>query len=416
MANQLTNLQIDRVSYCGRGINKHARIALYKKAPAADAPAVRLAKMCCETERGAILFADAVAKEAAERAYWKANEAVSPLLCAVGDSVRSIVGNVDLDENTKREMLKTSVEQFAAALSDAAPLGAMADAIAKSLSDSTAVDKIATLAAHGGNPKQGDSAMPEPTTAELSKTIEKMQADLDKADRIRKATKDEASHMADMTPEQRDTFMAKSPEDRGAAMKKAADDVLAKAEAERLAKASDETLTVDGVSIRKSDNPGMFAILKSQQATIAANAAEIAKANDRAEMVTLTKRASDEFGALPGTPVAKAEVLKHLATAPEAVRATCEAIFKAAQAQAGKAFGRIGTSKSDDGTPADDGSAKAVWKGKVEDVKKANPGMSGQDVLSKAQELHPTEFAAAYPTTADAVAKSTAAAHGSVAA
>lgn len=315
----LTRLKIDRVSYCGRGMNKHATIALYKS---------------------------------------------------------------------------------------------------KSGSGSTATRKTATLAATEGDLEQGDETMAEPTTADLTKTIEGMKATVAKAERVLKASKDEKLHMADMTPEQSDAFMAKTPDERAACMKKAADDAVAKAAEEKkaadLAKASDESLTVDGVTIMKSANPGLFAIVKSQQAKIAENAAEIAKANERTEMVTLEKRATDEFAHLPGTATEKAGVLKLLKSAPEAVRTSAEAILKAAEAMAKGAFGRVGTSKSGDGKPATD-DAKKVWKGKVAELRKAYPTLDGERILDKAHELYPTEFAAAYPDTATAVAKSTEAALGVIA-
>lgn len=259
--------------------------------------------------------------------------------------------------------------------------------------------------------------MAEPTNAELIKTIEGMKADLAKADALRKATAAEKQHMVGMTSDQADAFMAKSPADRQSCMAKSAEEAKTKADALAKAKASDETLTVDGVTIAKSDNPGMFAILKSQQAELAKNAEEIRKANERTEMVTLEKRATDEFGNLPGTPAEKAALLKHLKSAPEEVVKTAESILKAATAKFDPAFGRVGTSKSGDpATAAAAGNARTVWKGKLEELRKANPGLTGEQILDKAHQLHSAEFAAAYPVTVDALRKSTEAATGVVAA
>lgn len=98
------------------------------------------------------------------------------------------------------------------------------------------------------------------------------------------------------------------------------------------AKAGDETLTVDGQVFRKSDNPGLFAVIKSQQAEIAANKAAIEKANDDAELTRLEKQASDDLGNLPLTAVEKAHVLKHVNRMPTAQKDHVLQLLKAGNA------------------------------------------------------------------------------------
>lgn len=90
--------------------------------------------------------------------------------------------------------------------------------------------------------------------------------------------------------------------------------------------AQDEAITVGGVELKKSVvGEGTFLVLKAQ-------AAEVAKAKEDAEIVTLTKRAETEFANIPGEPVAKAKALKALSGLPEAERATIEAALKAGDA------------------------------------------------------------------------------------
>lgn len=118
-------------------------------------------------------------------------------------------------------------------------------------------------------------------------------------------------------------------------------------DAEALAKrADDEILKVGDAEIRKSvAGPEMFALLKSQ-------AAEVAKARDEAELTALAKRASTEFGALPGVDVMKARVLKAASAMPEDVSKALTEMLTA-----GNAAMKLGFEKAGMGRVAPVGSA-----------------------------------------------------------
>lgn len=98
-------------------------------------------------------------------------------------------------------------------------------------------------------------------------------------------------------------------------------------DAESLAKrADDEILKVGETEIRKSAvGAEMFAFAKAQNEALA-------KAREEAELTALAKRASTEFGALPGTDIMKARILKAASGMPEEVAKALEAVLTAGNA------------------------------------------------------------------------------------
>lgn len=171
-----------------------------------------------------------------------------------------------------------------------------------------------------------------------------------------------------------------------AAITKARDDALTAAgdlqKSVELAK-SDEVITVAGQEVRKSVvGEGSFAVFKAQQA-------EIVKVRDEAETSRLEKRADDEFGVLPGTTAERAAVLKYIASAPDEVRKTAEAILTAAQKTMVSAFNTVGNR----------GEKPAVSKGggsfmvKVNEIAKRD-GLGKADAMTKARRECPDEYEA----------------------
>lgn len=118
-------------------------------------------------------------------------------------------------------------------------------------------------------------------------------------------------------------------------------------DAESLAKrADDEILKVGETEIRKSAvGAEMFAFAKAQNEALA-------KAREEAELTALAKRASTEFGALPGTDVLKARILKAASAMPDEVAKALEAALTA-----GNAAMKLGFEKAGMGRVAPVGSA-----------------------------------------------------------
>lgn len=106
----------------------------------------------------------------------------------------------------------------------------------------------------------------------------------------------------------------------------------------------DEVLkTSSGVSIRKSEvGEGIFAVLKSQEERLTAQATAFEKASEINATLSFTKRATDEFGHIAGSIPERVSVLRHIAKADEATQKAFETIFKAAEATAKLAFAKLG--------------------------------------------------------------------------
>lgn len=125
------------------------------------------------------------------------------------------------------------------------------------------------------------------------------------------------------------------------------------AEVEKVTKAAaeDEVIKIadpadasKSIELRKSVvGEQMFMFAKAQQA-------EIAKSREEAEIVTLTKQAETDLGNLPGTPVAKAKVLKAINGMPEETKKSFLDMLKAGNAALKAGFRPLGLEKGGDAT------------------------------------------------------------------
>lgn len=160
--------------------------------------------------------------------------------------------------------------------------------------------------------------------------VEDLKKQLEEAQTLAKMSDAEKMYMDGMDEKMKKEFMGLTPEERKKKME--------------MTKRDDETLDVDGVTISKSAvGADMFAVMKSQQAALESQKADIAKAQERAEMAELTKRASDEFSHLSGEASEVAMLLKHVEAMPEDVKKTALAVMKSAEEMNAKAFKSQGT-------------------------------------------------------------------------
>lgn len=163
-----------------------------------------------------------------------------------------------------------------------------------------------------------------------------------------------------------------------------------RAKARKAKRATDESLTVDGVTVLKSKvGDTLFGVLKAQQTTITKSAEDIAKANETAEMAVLEKRAADEYPNVQGTATEKALILKHAKAFPEPVRKSLEVILKSANDVKDGAFNRLGHGNGQ----------TAIKKGQKPFEEKVAKIMAEQKVgkltaLKKAAEDFPAEYEA----------------------
>ena len=152
-----------------------------------------------------------------------------------------------------------------------------------------------------------------------------------------------------------------------------------------VAKAGDETFTTsDGAVISKrAVGDAAFSVMKSQEARLQAQDAEIKKANEAAANASFTKRATDDFGFLAGSVEDRAAILKHLSTAPEAVRKAADELLKAANATSKLAFAKAGHGGGGSPEAAD---ANTQLKKMADNLQKADPKLTSAQAYSKAME------------------------------
>lgn len=205
----------------------------------------------------------------------------------------------------------------------------------------------------------------------MPKTVEELQADLSKL---------QGEH-ADLQKRLEASEEARKAADKAKAdAMEEKDDACAKlaASEKALAEATDETIKVDDIEVRKSVvGETQFKVTKA-----------LADKADRAE---LEKRASDRFPHLTGTAAHKAAALKAVeGIADEDIRKGVEQILDSAEKMSAAGFGRRGV-----GDPIVEPTRKAAvdaFTEKVAEIKKRD-SISEAAAMSKARREFPTEFA-----------------------
>lgn len=294
---RMKGLGVFEIAMCENPANEGSRVVLYKSNPRL-AIMKYMGELCGAAQTGAQNFEAIYQRAEAERKRWQASEELWPAFSALQDALRSIAGDDSLNQAGKLSRINESVTQFLAAVKDKLP--DVEQELAKALSAVTkAEERTGDQQEEGSMPGPEDKiAALETQNAELTKTNAKLADDLAKAKQDEKAAKDEAE-----------------------SMKKAIE--VAK---------TDETLEYEGTTIRKSDSPGNFAVIKS-----------LVEKNELAEF---TKTAEGLYKALPGEAIEKAKALRDMKKAlPEASFKAAEAMLKAgaaAQAELMKATGSGG--------------------------------------------------------------------------
>lgn len=327
--------KIDEISGVDRPAQEHAKVTILKRNSAPTLDAERIAKdlygvmSSSGNPPGPRSFADLFAATEECRRQSEVSQELWPYFDALTDSIRSIVADGSSDEAGKINAIRQSIDQFTEAVTAAVP---DAEAEIEKLFTDPASSGVFSAGSPGFTVSKGDSEMTDLEkkvsdltiqVADLTKRAEKADADLAKANTDLTAEK---AKVADLT--------------------KAAD--IAK---------NDEVLKVGETEVRKSAvGEASFAFMKAQQA-------EIQKARDEAELATLTKRAGDELGHLPGEPIAKAKVLKAIGGMGEEDRKALDTMLKAGEAAVAKGFSTFGikpgVTNSDDPVAKLDGLAKA---------------------------------------------------------
>lgn len=304
MANKLSNIVIDEVAFCKKGMNQHAKITLFKAAPSA---AVTISKYYSSYSppQEAMDFKQVLDANEKHKKLYNAREELYPIFEALSASIASIITDTSLSDSTRSTKIDESVNNFLSAVKGVIP--DVDEELQKMFED------ISAGVLSGNNP-DGDK-MSEEVTKKLE-AVEKALAE--KTALLEKAEKD----IADM---------------KAADEKKKKDEELSK---------SDETLVVEGQKISKA------AVGESQFAVFKAMNEKLAKAENDAHLARLEKRAQDEFAHLPGTDAEKAAVLKAVGGLDEASKAYVESVLKSAEEKNSVAFKEIGVKKAVEGDAA----------------------------------------------------------------
>lgn len=154
------------------------------------------------------------------------------------------------------------------------------------------------------------------------------------------------------------------------------DDVKAEATVAAVEKKADETVTIEGQQISKSDPH--YAIMKAQADRIEKAEQEIAKERDLREMAELRKSADDLYKHVPGTTDERAEMLKAVARMPEALQKQFTTVLTHSEKIAKAAFDTVGVNGGEIKKSAQ------AFEQKVSEIRKRD-NCSRTEAMSKAR-------------------------------
>lgn len=327
--NNLSNLKIEEVSLCRKGMNPHAKVALFKGESVAFEPIAKFYSTY-DPPRQAMDFKTILSENEKQTKLWRAREELYPLFDALNAAVSSIMTDKSLPDNQRLPNIEQTVYDFLSAVKQKFP--DVDEELAKMFEGLTA----------------GSSGDLNPDGDTMTDKIEDLKKSFDElSEKFTKAESELAfaKAYAELTDEMKEVYK-KLPTD------KEKKDFMDSSEDEKKKKVSDmkkadESFEFEGQKIVKSDvGEGAFAMLKSLHAKAEADRAELAKAQAEAELATLEKRASDDFGNLPGTDKEKASVLKAVSALDAKTKDYIEAVFKTANAGNKEAFTTFGTSET----------------------------------------------------------------------
>jgi cation transport regulator ChaB len=274
--------------------------------------------------KGARSFNELIAQREEAQRECEINEEIWPLFSSLEDSIRSVIADESVDDNSKLMLIRQSVEQF---------MIAMALAVPEALAEAELNKLLKAIPALAGAIESGEPGSPRPDHGGIMPSdLEKKVADLESQiatsktalETASKSLQDANTKVTELTTKLSETETAK------AAVAKELDDLKKAAETAK----TDEVITIPdpadvtkSIELRKSEvGSASFAFAKAQQSRL--DKAE----SDRTEVV-FAKRAETEIGALPGDATMKGKVLKAVEEiADEKVRGAAIAALKAGNA------------------------------------------------------------------------------------
>jgi hypothetical protein len=307
---RLTDLKLNEVSLCAQGMNKNAKVTLFKSS--GDAQTI--------TE----VIADRIKEKSLADRFTQ----VWDLTYALQESISSIIEDDAVTD--KQKMLDETLSQFSGAMAEVIPT------------------LVPTL-------NKGEAKM---NIEELQKSLEGTQTQVAELTKQNQTLASELEVFKGMSGREKayydtlDAGMKKKFAGQTAAERKATMDG---ANFQKSEPTEEELLKALPESVRK-----MVEESKAQAAEALAKAQAAEDARERSELIS---KAEKEYGNVPGKPEEKAAILKHLKTAPDEVRASIEAIFKQFGALVSRGFIEKGH-----GHDVDPASADEQLKKMAEDV------------------------------------------------
>lgn len=323
----IRDFRLDKIAAVDRPCQQGAKMTIMKRADLMklDADLAPIVKYISASE-GAQPFQTFLSQAEQRDKHYDLVEQFQSELCALDNSLRSIVGDAEMSQERKPLAMRESIEAFMTSVRDKWP--DIPATVAK------AVEYFTDLDNEGENPMSKEL---ETKLADLEKSVADLTAERDEAvakaaeqEVIAKMTDDEKDYLKSLDGEAKKEFMAMSADDRKKKMKKAAE--------------ADETLEVDGETVRKSIvGDEAFKLLVSMNKRTEALAKDQADASDKAAIAKAEQRAQAEFSHLPGSVEERGAMLKAMEDMDEDLRKSFEAVFTAAEGLAKGAFKQVGS-------------------------------------------------------------------------
>jgi hypothetical protein len=173
----------------------------------------------------------------------------------------------------------------------------------------------------------------------LNKKVDDLTARLAKSELRASMTDEHRGHYDSLQGDAQEAFGKAAPAERDAALAKA--------------RSADETVTIEGETVRKSDvGDATFRILKKQQERIDKEARTAEAERSARVQKELEAEAEGLWPNLTGTPAEKAEMLKGIKALPEAAREAQMKMMKSADEAMAKQFKELGQSGQGDDSGA----------------------------------------------------------------
>lgn len=348
--------------------------------------------------KGAQSFSTILAECKKDQQHREAVEAAYPLLNSLDGSLRSIVGDKEMDKAAKQTMMRSSVEGFLAAIREEWP--EIEEALEKALLNSpegAEYMKRVIAKSTGGTEGNGFLKQLSAQVGDLTKKVEDLTKAAEKATQERDAAIAKAATLETVGKfdgETRKFYDALKSEEEKAEFLKMDDKARGKLVAK--SKDDDESIEFDGETIRKSDVGAIqFGIFKRQAAKAAKLEKQLEDEREARVSAEYLAQAEEEMVHLPGTAAEKAAVLRAIdeGIEDEDVRNSLAKMLSVGDKAVSHAYSRLGASDAtgtgEDGTVAKRGTHD--FEKRITAIK-ARDNCSHTAAMQRARDEAPDEF------------------------